>query len=102
MGGNSLTVQWLGLCVSIAGATGSTRGQGTKNPQAGQPGQKKKKKSVRTKSHQVEHEIEVTKKYQIEILELKSKITELKILLERVTAYLSRQKKELVNWKKNQ
>lgn len=36
---------------------------------------KKLKKSMRTKSHQAEHEREIMKKNPIEILELKSKIT---------------------------
>ena len=42
--GNSLAVQWLGLRASIAGATDSIPGWGTKMPHAMQHGQKKKKK----------------------------------------------------------
>ena len=40
--GNSLAVQWLGLCASIAGGRGSIPGQGTKIPQAAWCGKKKK------------------------------------------------------------
>ena len=40
----SLAVQWLRLCASTAGGTGSTSGWGTKIPHATQSGQKKKKK----------------------------------------------------------
>ena len=39
--GTSLAVQWLGLCASTAGATGSIPGQGTKIPHAARHGQKK-------------------------------------------------------------
>ena len=42
--GNSLAVQWLGLCASAAGGTGLIPGRGTKIPHAVQHGQKKKKK----------------------------------------------------------
>ena len=42
--GNSLAVQWLGLCAFTAEGTGSIPGWGTKMPQAAQCGQKKKKK----------------------------------------------------------
>ena len=41
--GNSLVVQWLGLCVFTAECAGSIPGWGTKIPQAMQHGQKKKK-----------------------------------------------------------
>ena len=34
--GNSLAVQWLGLCASTAGGTGSIPSQGTKVPHAAQ------------------------------------------------------------------
>ena len=40
----SLVVQWLGLCTSTAGGSGSILGHGTKIPHAMQHGQKKKKK----------------------------------------------------------
>ena len=40
--GNSLAVQWLGLCASTAGGMGSIPGQGTKIPQAEQGSQKKR------------------------------------------------------------
>ena len=39
--GTSLAVQWLGLCASTAGGTGSIPGQGTKILQASQCGQNK-------------------------------------------------------------
>ena len=39
--GTSLVVQWLRLCASIVGDTGSIPGQGTKIPHAAQCGQKK-------------------------------------------------------------
>ena len=42
--GNSLVVQWLGLCAFTAEGQGSVPGQGTKIPQAKWHGQKKKKK----------------------------------------------------------
>ena len=42
--GTSLAVQWLRLCTSTAGGTGSIPGQGTKIPHAMQCNQKKKKK----------------------------------------------------------
>ena len=42
--GTSLVVQWLGLCVSTAGGTGSIPGRGTKIPHALRHGPKKKKK----------------------------------------------------------
>ena len=42
--GNSLVVQWLGLCAFTAEGPGSVSGQGTKIPQATQHSQKKKKK----------------------------------------------------------
>ena len=42
---NSLAVQWLGLCTSIAGCMGSIPGQGTKIPQASPCGQKRKIKT---------------------------------------------------------
>ena len=35
--GNSLAVQWLGLCTFIAKGTGSIPGQGTKIPQVVRP-----------------------------------------------------------------
>ena len=38
--GNSLVVQWLGLCISTAGGPGSIPGRGTKIPQAAWCGQK--------------------------------------------------------------
>ena len=41
--GNSLAVQWLGLCVSTAGGPGLIPGWGTEIPQAPWNGQKKKK-----------------------------------------------------------
>ena len=34
LSGNSLAVQWLGLCASTPGGTGSIPGRGTKIPQA--------------------------------------------------------------------
>ena len=46
MWGNSLAVQWLGLCTSMAGGTDSVPGQGTKIPHATPCGQKKKKKEM--------------------------------------------------------
>ena len=46
--GNSLAVQWLGLCSFTVEATGSIPGRGTKIPQAVQRGQKKKKIKNRT------------------------------------------------------
>ena len=39
--GNSLVVQWLGLCAFTAKGVGSIPGQGTKIPQAAWCGQKK-------------------------------------------------------------
>ena len=42
--GNSLVVQWLGLCTCTAGGPGSVPGWGTKIPPAAQHSQKKKKK----------------------------------------------------------
>ena len=43
--GNSLVVQWLGLCTFTAEGPGSFPGQGTKKiPQATQPGQKQQQK----------------------------------------------------------
>ena len=42
--GIPLAVQWLGLCTSAAGGTGSIPGRGTKILQAAWHGQKKKKK----------------------------------------------------------
>ena len=44
--GNSLAVQWLGLCAFIAEGPGSIPGQGTKIPQAVQCSQKKKKNPI--------------------------------------------------------
>ena len=44
MFGNSLAVQWLGLCTFTAEVPGSTPGWGTNIPQAVQRGKKKKKK----------------------------------------------------------
>ena len=41
--GNFPAVQWLGLCASTEGGTGSIPGQGTMIPQAAQCGQEKKK-----------------------------------------------------------
>ena len=41
--GTSLAVQWLRLCTSTAGGTGSIPGQGTKIPHAMQCNQKKEK-----------------------------------------------------------
>ena len=51
--GNSLVVQWLGLCVSTAGGTGSIPGWGTQILQASWCGQKQKttKKNVENKSN---------------------------------------------------
>ena len=46
--GTSRVVQWLRLCASIAGGTGSIPGRGTKIPHGPRCGQKKKKKK---KSH---------------------------------------------------
>ena len=45
--GNSLAVQWLGLCVSTAGGPGSIPGQGAKIPYAAQhwPKQTNKQKN---------------------------------------------------------
>ena len=39
-GGNSLAVQWLELCISTTGSSGSIPGQGTKIPQATRPKKK--------------------------------------------------------------
>ena len=44
--GNSLAVQWLGLCAFTAEGPGSISGQGTKIPQAMQHSQKIKKREV--------------------------------------------------------
>ena len=44
--GTSLAVQWLKLCISTAGGTGSIPGQGTKIPHAMQRGQKKNDNSL--------------------------------------------------------
>ena len=44
--GTSLAVQWLGLCTSTAGGTGSIPGRGTKFSHAEQRGQKEKKKKL--------------------------------------------------------
>ena len=43
--GNSLAVQWLGLCASTAGGPGSIPGRGTEIPQATRHSQKQKKES---------------------------------------------------------
>ena len=43
----SLAAQWLRLCASIAGGTGSIPGWGTKIPQAAQPKKKKKRERER-------------------------------------------------------
>ena len=50
IGGNSLAVQWLRLCVSTAGGSGSIPGRGTKIPHATRcsPPEKKKKKGKLT------------------------------------------------------
>ena len=48
--GNSLMVQWLGLCTSIAGVTVSISGQETKISPAVQCGAKKKKKKKNKKT----------------------------------------------------
>ena len=45
--GNSLVVQWLGLCTFTAEGVGSVPGWGTKIPQAVRRGQKEKKKKFR-------------------------------------------------------
>ena len=42
--GNSLAVQWLGLCAFTAEGTGSITGWGTKIPQAARCSQKKKER----------------------------------------------------------
>ena len=42
--GNSLVVQWLGLCAFIAKSPGSIPAQGTKIPQAAWHGQKKQRR----------------------------------------------------------
>ena len=47
--GNSLAVQWLGLCAFTANGVGSVPAQGTMIPQAALHGQKKKK--IATGSH---------------------------------------------------
>ena len=47
--GNSLAVQWLGLCVLTAKGQGLIPGQGTKIPQAAWSGQKKKNVQVKKK-----------------------------------------------------
>ena len=49
MVGNSLVVQWLGLCVLTAEGS-SIPGRGTKIPQAMWQGQKKKKKNERERN----------------------------------------------------
>ena len=46
--GNSLAVQWLGLCAFTAKGLGSIPGQGTKIPQATRCGQKNPKKTKNT------------------------------------------------------
>ena len=40
----SLEVQWLRICASIAGGTGSIPGQGTKIPRAARRGQKRERR----------------------------------------------------------
>ena len=45
--GTSLVLQWLGLCASIAGGTGSIPGRGTKIPQAVWCGPKQRKEKKR-------------------------------------------------------
>ena len=49
--GNSLAVQWLGLCVFTAKGTGSIPGGVIKIPQAAQCGQKLKKKNFKYKKN---------------------------------------------------
>ena len=44
--GTPLEVQWLGLCASTAGGTGSIPGRKTKIPHAAWCGRKKKKKQI--------------------------------------------------------
>ena len=44
--GTFLEVQWLRLCASTAGGTGSTPGRGTAIPHAVRHGQKKKKQRL--------------------------------------------------------
>ena len=51
MTGNSLVVQWLGLCTSIAGGTGLIPGQGIKISQATRHSQKKKKQNKRERDN---------------------------------------------------
>ena len=46
--GTSLAVQWLGLCASTAGGTGSIPGQGTKIAHSAWRGQKKKRKKKKS------------------------------------------------------
>ena len=50
-------VQWLGFWTSTAGGSGSILGQGTKIPQIGQRGQKKKKKMGKKKKRCQEREV---------------------------------------------
>ena len=46
--GNSLAVQWLGLCALTAEGLGSIPGWGTKIPHAAQRDQKKRRKKKKT------------------------------------------------------
>ena len=50
LGGTSLAVQWLRLCVSTAGGMGSIPGWGPKIPHAAQRGQRKKKTKKKKKN----------------------------------------------------
>ena len=59
--GNSLAVQWLGLCASTAGDTGSIPGRGTKILHAEQHAKKKMKKKVFLAELLVSHNKMLTK-----------------------------------------
>ena len=49
--GTSLAVQWLGLCTSTTGGTGSIPGLGTKIPHALRHGRREKKKKKKEGNH---------------------------------------------------
>ena len=48
-------VQWLGLCASTAGSTGSVPGGGTKIPHASRQSQKAKNKSIKLEKKKKPH-----------------------------------------------
>ena len=57
--GNSLVVQWLGLCAFPAEGSGSIPGQGTKIPQVAQCSQKRKKSPEEEKKKKKEIKFEI-------------------------------------------